>query len=41
MGHFCKVLENKTVFGQENGMIYTEDGQWISVKCLPKCLKGK
>lgn len=41
MGHFCKVLENKTVFGQENGMIYTKDGQSISWKSLANLLKGK
>ncbi|HEX6646940.1 MAG TPA: hypothetical protein VF047_07150 [Nitrososphaeraceae archaeon] len=41
MGQFCKLLEYKTVFGQENGMIYTEDGQSISWKSLANLLKGK
>ena len=41
MGHFCKVLENKTVFGQENGMIHTEDGQSISWKSLANLLIDK
>jgi hypothetical protein len=40
-GTFLQVLENKTVFGQENGMIYTEDGQSISWKSLANLLKGK
>lgn len=41
IGTILQTLENKTVFGQENGMIYTEDGQSISWKSLANLLKGK